>query len=121
MPEEANTISAGVVVTPHWVDGLSFSIDYFNINIKGEDIFATSQQHQVLQNCSPTLKATLRFIAPISSLATAPAAAFSTIIEPDGNGVAEAVLSALLLPSVLPKRGAELHLLNDPAERRVAA
>jgi outer membrane receptor protein involved in Fe transport len=34
VPEASTTISAGVVVTPHWVPGLNFSLDYYSINIK---------------------------------------------------------------------------------------
>ena len=32
-PEQSTTISGGVVLTPHWVDGLSMSVDYYSINI----------------------------------------------------------------------------------------
>ena len=32
-PEQATTISAGVVLTPRWVDGLSLSFDYYSISI----------------------------------------------------------------------------------------
>lgn len=32
-PEQATTVSGGVVLTPHWVDGLSISLDWYSINI----------------------------------------------------------------------------------------
>ncbi|MBV8593984.1 MAG: TonB-dependent receptor [Caulobacteraceae bacterium] len=32
-PETADTYTVGAVVTPHWVRGLSFSVDYFNIKV----------------------------------------------------------------------------------------
>jgi iron complex outermembrane receptor protein len=32
-PEKADTYSAGVVFTPHWVDNLSISMDYYNIKV----------------------------------------------------------------------------------------
>jgi len=32
-PEESKTFSAGVVLTPHWVPGLSFSADWYSIHI----------------------------------------------------------------------------------------
>jgi outer membrane receptor protein involved in Fe transport len=32
-PETADTYTAGVVFTPHWVPGLSLSVDYFDINV----------------------------------------------------------------------------------------
>jgi outer membrane receptor protein involved in Fe transport len=34
-PEVANTYSGGVVLQPHWVPGLSFTIDYFRIKVTG--------------------------------------------------------------------------------------
>jgi iron complex outermembrane receptor protein len=34
-PERAKTYALGVVLTPHWVPGLSASIDWYSINIKG--------------------------------------------------------------------------------------
>jgi iron complex outermembrane recepter protein len=35
-PEIGHTYTAGIVVAPQWVPGLSFSVDYFNIDINGE-------------------------------------------------------------------------------------
>jgi len=34
-PEKSTTLSGGVVLTPHWVNGLSMSFDWYSINIKG--------------------------------------------------------------------------------------
>jgi len=34
-PEKATTISGGVVLTPHWVEGLTMSADWYSINLKG--------------------------------------------------------------------------------------
>jgi len=34
-PEVANTVSGGVVLTPHWIEGLQMSFDWYNINLKG--------------------------------------------------------------------------------------
>jgi len=34
-PEKAITLSGGIVMTPHWIDGLSLSFDWYNINIHG--------------------------------------------------------------------------------------
>src|SRR6185437_5107246 len=34
VPEEANNVSAGIVFTPTWIQGLSASLDYYSINIK---------------------------------------------------------------------------------------
>ena len=33
-PEQSTTISGGVVLTPHWVDGLSLSADWYSIELK---------------------------------------------------------------------------------------
>jgi iron complex outermembrane recepter protein len=49
VPEEANTISAGIVMTPHWIDGLSASIDYYSIIIKGA--ITTPSNQQVENQC----------------------------------------------------------------------
>lgn len=34
-PEEADTISLGTVITPHWIEGLQFSVDWYSIDVKG--------------------------------------------------------------------------------------
>ena len=49
VPEEANTISAGVVATPSFIPGLSASLDYYSIIIKSA-IF-TPSNGQVLNGC----------------------------------------------------------------------
>jgi iron complex outermembrane receptor protein len=48
-PEKAHTVSAGVVLTPHWVPGLALSADWYTINIAGS-IFITNYQ-TVLDRC----------------------------------------------------------------------
>src|SRR5262249_6227472 len=35
IPEAATTYSGGIVLTPHWVPGLSMSFDWYSINVKG--------------------------------------------------------------------------------------
>jgi len=48
-PEVANTVSGGIVLTPHWIDGLQMSFDWYNINLKG---FITSPSAQIsTQQC----------------------------------------------------------------------
>jgi iron complex outermembrane receptor protein len=34
-PEKSTTISGGIVLTPHWVPGLTMSFDWYSINVKG--------------------------------------------------------------------------------------
>jgi outer membrane receptor protein involved in Fe transport len=33
-PESSTTVSGGVVLTPHWIEGLNLSFDWYSINIK---------------------------------------------------------------------------------------
>jgi iron complex outermembrane recepter protein len=48
-PETARTITGGVVLTPHWVPGLSFSLDWYAINLTGQ--IATVSANQILNTC----------------------------------------------------------------------
>jgi len=48
-PEKAVTVSGGIVLTPHWVEGLTLSADWYSINIHGS-IFSTGFQ-TVLNRC----------------------------------------------------------------------
>jgi len=47
-PEKSTTVSGGIVLTPHWVPGLSVSLDWYSINIKGA-IFALSSTVTIAQ------------------------------------------------------------------------
>ena len=49
-PEQSTTISGGVVLTPHWVDGLSLSADYYSININ--KAIATVSTSVILAQCA---------------------------------------------------------------------
>jgi iron complex outermembrane receptor protein len=106
VPEEANTISAGIVMTPHWIENLSFSVDFYNIDIHGA-IF-TPNNTQVLQNCSPALKVPL-YCADIF-YGNGSGGAVSTV-ETDGNGVSGRAVG-ILLPSDF--NGALNFILNVP-------
>ena len=57
VPEVARTISGGVVLTPHWVDGLSLSADWYSINVTGE--IATIGIATILAQCNPTQASTI--------------------------------------------------------------
>jgi outer membrane receptor protein involved in Fe transport len=48
-PEKANTISAGVVMTPSWLDGVTASVDWYQIHLHGGII--TPSQNTILNNC----------------------------------------------------------------------
>jgi outer membrane receptor protein involved in Fe transport len=52
-PEVARTISGGVVLTPHWIPGLQFSFDWYNINLTGE--IATVSQNLILSTCTANI------------------------------------------------------------------
>jgi len=43
-PEKSFTISGGVVLTPHWVEGLQISLDWYSINVKGFITTPSSRQ-----------------------------------------------------------------------------
>jgi outer membrane receptor protein involved in Fe transport len=82
VPEEANTITAGLVFTPTFIDGLTFSFDFYNIDIHGA-IFTPSNV-QVLANCSNGVTVPL-YCGDIffgSGLVNGVAT-----VETDGNGV----------------------------------
>lgn len=48
--ETSDTISAGVVLTPRWVEDLSFSVDWFKIDI--DDAIAARNAQQILNACA---------------------------------------------------------------------
>ena len=49
-PENSVTVSGGIVLTPHWIDGLTLSLDWYSINIKSAIFIANTLQ--VIQLCS---------------------------------------------------------------------
>ncbi len=52
MPETANTLTVGVVITPQSVAGLSFTFDYYDIQI--EDTVGSLQPDDIVQTCATT-------------------------------------------------------------------
>jgi outer membrane receptor protein involved in Fe transport len=52
-PEIARTISGGVVLTPTFIPGLSFSADWYNINLTGEILSLSSQL--ILNTCTTNI------------------------------------------------------------------
>ena len=49
-PENSVTVSGGVVLTPHWIEGLTLSMDWYSINIKSAIFIANTLQ--VIQSCT---------------------------------------------------------------------
>jgi iron complex outermembrane receptor protein len=52
-PEVARTISGGVVLTPHWVPGLTFSLDWYNLNLTSG--IAAVSQNLILNTCTANI------------------------------------------------------------------
>ena len=49
-PEQATTVSGGIVLTPHWIENLSMSFDWYSITLHG-GIFSPSSS-QILNGCA---------------------------------------------------------------------
>jgi iron complex outermembrane receptor protein len=49
-PENSVTVSGGIVLTPHWIEGLTLSLDWYSINIKSAIFIASTVQ--VIQSCA---------------------------------------------------------------------
>jgi iron complex outermembrane receptor protein len=83
VPEQATTISGGVVLTPHWIEGLTLSADWYSISIH-KGIFSFGRQ-QILDQCginhNPTFCSVVFFAKGWPGNGTTPVAA-----EVDGNG-----------------------------------
>jgi outer membrane receptor protein involved in Fe transport len=79
-PEKSTTISGGVVLTPHWVDGLNLSVDYYSINIKGA--IATIGTNVILAQCQAGVQAfcnQLTFAGPTGSAGNASLSQVATV------------------------------------------
>ena len=48
VPEAATTYSGGIVLTPHWVPGLTMSFDWYSINVKGIIVAPSATQERSL-------------------------------------------------------------------------
>jgi iron complex outermembrane receptor protein len=49
-PEKADTLTAGIVYTPSWLEGFSASVDFYNVKIN--DAILTLSTQQVVDRCS---------------------------------------------------------------------
>jgi outer membrane receptor protein involved in Fe transport len=69
-PEVARTISGGIVLTPHWIPGFTFSLDWYNLNLTGQ--IATLAQNFILDTCKANINdpvcSALVFSGPNGSL-----------------------------------------------------
>jgi outer membrane receptor protein involved in Fe transport len=50
VPEQATTVSGGIVLTPHWIENLSMSLDWYSLTLHG-GIFAPSSG-QIFSGCA---------------------------------------------------------------------
>lgn len=82
-PEQSTTISGGVVLTPHWVEGLQLSADWYSIELR--KAIATVSTQVIIQQCAAGVQTYCNQItfagtppaggnglAPISQIATVP-------------------------------------------------
>jgi iron complex outermembrane recepter protein len=60
VPEQATSVSGGVVLTPHWIENLSMSFDWYSITLHG-GIFSPSET-QIAGQCTAGNKAFCQFI-----------------------------------------------------------
>ncbi len=60
VPEQATTVSGGIVLTPHWIENLSMSFDWYSITLHG-GIFSPSES-QIAAQCTAGNKAFCQFI-----------------------------------------------------------
>src|SRR6185503_18680861 len=71
-PEVARTITGGIVLTPHWVPGLTFSLDWYNLNLTGQ--IASLSVNFILDTCKANINdpvcSALVFDGPGGSLHT---------------------------------------------------
>jgi outer membrane receptor protein involved in Fe transport len=81
-PEFATTVTGGMVLTPHWIEGLTLSLDWYSIVLK-HSVY-TAGAGQVVQQCFTGSKAACANVLFGHGVASAGATATS---ETDGNGV----------------------------------
>ena len=78
-PEKANTISAGIVMTPSWIDGLTASVDWYQIHLHGG--ITTPSQASILSNCRAGIQVFCNQITYTDSTNTVIASIFSTRVN----------------------------------------
>jgi iron complex outermembrane receptor protein len=84
-PEKSTTISGGIVLTPHWVPGLTMSFDWYSINVKG--IITSPSQAITLQFCQQGQAYYCnKFIYTATPNATNPNGLFKVFNSPQNNG-----------------------------------
>ena len=84
-PEKSTTVSRGVVLTPHWVPGLTMSFDWYSINVKG--IISTPTSTITLNFCKQGIAAYCNdYIYNAAVSATNPNGLGLVLLVPANNG-----------------------------------
>ena len=52
-PETARTVSGGIVLTPRWIPGFTFSLDWYNVNLTGQ--INTIEFNAILDACTKNI------------------------------------------------------------------
>jgi iron complex outermembrane receptor protein len=84
-PEKSTTISGGIVLTPHWVPGLTMSFDWYSINVKG--IITSPSQAITLSFCQQGVAfycGKYNYTAPVTP--ANPNGLFTVFLSPQNNG-----------------------------------
>jgi outer membrane receptor protein involved in Fe transport len=87
-PEQATTVSGGIVLTPHWIENLSMSLDWYSITLHG-GIFSPSSS-QIINGCANQKIAALCSFVFFGQGAVKADGTRTT--EVDGNGVTSPAL-----------------------------
>jgi len=111
VPEQSYTVSGGIVLTPHWIEGLTLSFDWYSISIHG-GIFAFSRD-QIFDQCgnkgNPYFCSLVFFAKGWPGNNTSPVAQ-----EIDGNGNPATGLAASLGTFKADAEGALNFYLRQP-------
>jgi len=111
VPEQSYTVSGGIVLTPHWIEGLTLSFDWYSISIHG-GIFSYTQG-QIFDQCgnkhNPLFCGLVFFAQGWPGNANTPVAA-----EIDGNGKPASGLAASLGTFKADSEGALNLYLRQP-------
>jgi iron complex outermembrane receptor protein len=84
-PEKSTTVSGGVVLTPHWVPGLTMSFDWYSINVKG--IISTPTSTITLNFCNQGVAAYCNnYVYNAAVSATNPNGLGVVLLVPANNG-----------------------------------
>jgi hypothetical protein len=83
LPEVAHTLSAGLIMTPHWVEGLQASVDYYSIHLSGA--LSTISSNTILQACTTNINDPLCTHLIFAGPAGSAGPALSTILQYNVN------------------------------------